>query len=181
MIRCLWGIVIALMLAGCAGHPLPDDVTRHSTLAIVKAIRCEAGAALQDTPSWADKGAIGLVFDFDIFEHNNATLGLDLKKIFPTGTFTMNVPPSTDLQREGHRRFTIVDALKDLKDLWKPSATACSQEAIQTNFAYPIVGTIGLNEVMHTAIGIDLLGAQGEAVTGSKAFQAGCQRFSPMN
>lgn len=37
-----------LLLAGCAIHPLPEDVTRETTYAIVQKIRCEAREALDD-------------------------------------------------------------------------------------------------------------------------------------
>jgi hypothetical protein len=158
MIRCFSGLAAALMLSGCAGHPLPEDVTRKSTVSIVMAIRCEAGQAiLKHAPDWAyEKGAIGFVFDFDITEHNHAGVNFGLTKIFPSGTFTMSVPPSTDLTREAHRRFTIIDSFKELKQA--ALGPSCSPEGIQSNFAYPIAGSIGLDEVIHTAIGIDKLG-----------------------
>ena len=38
----------ALLLDGCALHPLPDDVTGRSTFQIVQKIRCEARAALNE-------------------------------------------------------------------------------------------------------------------------------------
>jgi len=38
----------ALLLAGCALHPLPDDVTGRSTFQIVQKIRCEARDALNE-------------------------------------------------------------------------------------------------------------------------------------
>jgi hypothetical protein len=162
MIRCFWGFVVAMILSGCATHPLPEDVTRRSTLAIVKAIRCEAVRATQDprhVPEWvydggANGGAIGLVFDFDITENNTAGLNLGLTKIFPSGMFTMNVPPNSALMREAHRTFTIVDTFAELKK----AEADCSQEAIQSNFPYPIAGEVGLTEVIDTAIGIDQLG-----------------------
>jgi hypothetical protein len=154
-ITCFWGLVIALTLIGCAGHPLPENVARQSTYAIAKAIRCEAREAIKNYASnpGYDKGAIGFVFDFDITEHNNATLNFGLKKLFPSGTFMMNVPPSTDLKREAHRRFTIVDTFGELRQ-----AKDCSPEAIQASFVYPIVGSVGLDEVIQTAIRIDQLG-----------------------
>jgi hypothetical protein len=37
-----------LFLGGCAIHPLPDDVTRHSTYQIVEKIRCEGREALDN-------------------------------------------------------------------------------------------------------------------------------------
>jgi hypothetical protein len=163
MIRCFWGFVVAMILSSCATHPLPEDVTRRSTLTIVKAIRCEAVQALREqrpTNNWVyDGGAIGLVFDFDITEHDSAGLNLGLSKIFPSGMFTMNVAPTSDLMRDAHRTFTIVDTFKDLKKV------DCSQEAIQANFSYPIAGEVGLKEVIDTAIGIDQLG-QAQPITG---------------
>jgi hypothetical protein len=173
MIRCLWGLVIALMLCGCAGHPLPENVTRKSTYAIVKAIRCEAREAILKFASnpFYDKGAIGFVFDFDITEHDTASLDFGLTKLFPPGSFTMHVPPKTDLTREGHRRFTIVDTFGELKQ-----AKDCTPQAIQANFAYPIAGSIGLEEVISTAIGIDQLGQeqpQDPAISGIKTLPGG--------
>jgi hypothetical protein len=39
--------VIASILTGCSIHPIPDDVTRESTLSIVQAIRCETRSAIR--------------------------------------------------------------------------------------------------------------------------------------
>src|SRR5262249_41293174 len=41
-------VAISLGAAGCAIHPLPDDVTGISTHLIVKRIRCEARDAVKD-------------------------------------------------------------------------------------------------------------------------------------
>ena len=148
-------VIGALTLSGCAVHPLPDQVTRESTLAIVTAIRCEAQAAiLEYAPSPAfDKSAIGFVFDFNITEHNHAGLDLTLHKSFPHGTFDLTVAGSkSDLMRSAQRKFTLIDHFSELKQ------AKCSQEALQSRFDYPIAGSIGLNEVIRTAIGIDQLG-----------------------
>lgn len=42
----------AAALAGCSIHPIPDDVTRDSTVSIVQAIRCETRSAIR--PQLAD-------------------------------------------------------------------------------------------------------------------------------
>jgi hypothetical protein len=158
--RCFCGVVVALILSGCAVHPLPEDVTRRSTLAIVKAIRCEAKqAVIHQAPDLVYNGsAIGFLFDFNITEFNSAGLNLGFNKVFPGGTFNLTVPPTSSLQREAERKFTMVDTFLDLKN------ADCSQEAIQSNFAYPIAGSIGLNEVIGTAIGIDKLGRKLDSV-----------------
>src|SRR5260370_31141080 len=155
-------VVGALTLSGCAVLPLPDQVTREATLAIVTAIRCEAQAAvLEYAPGREfDQGAIGFVFKFDITEHNHAALDLAFQKTFPHGTFELNFGGSTaelagntDLTRQATRNFTVVDTFAELK------LAKCSPEALRSRFDYPIAGSIGLNEVIRTAIGIDQLGS----------------------
>jgi hypothetical protein len=154
MTKCLWSVVVALILSGCSVHPLPDQVTGQSTLAIVTAIRCEARQAiLEHAPSSAyDQGAIGFVFDFNITEENSASLGLGFQELLSKSTFNLNLAPSSALTRKADRRFTIVDTFLELKH------ANCSQEALQSRFHYPIAGAVGLNEVIGTAIGIDSLG-----------------------
>lgn len=159
MTKYLWSAILAMVLAGCSVHPLPEDVTRQPTLAIVTAIRCEAGLAiLSNAPSPAfDKGAIGFLFDFDIFEHNHAALDLSFSQPFSNGRFDLGLSGgNSDLMREAHRRFTMVDTFLELKQAVRLGK--CSPEALQSRFHYPIAGAIGLDEVIRTAIGIDQLG-----------------------
>src|SRR5882724_7940035 len=47
MLRIVFFVCCALGTAGCAIHPLPDDVTRLATRQIVYYIRCEARAAIK--------------------------------------------------------------------------------------------------------------------------------------
>ena len=47
MLRIVVLLCFALGMAGCAIHPLPDDVTRLATREIVFHIRCEARAAIR--------------------------------------------------------------------------------------------------------------------------------------
>lgn len=47
-IKCVAVVGLALLLAGCAIHPLPEDVTRETTFLIVQKIRCEARDALKN-------------------------------------------------------------------------------------------------------------------------------------
>jgi len=111
-----------------------------------------------------DKGAIGFVFDFNITEHNHAALDLTFQKSFPSGTFELMLSGTsaelgnTDLQRQSQRNFTLIDVFSELKQ------AKCSQEALQSRFDYPIAGSIGLSEVIRTAIGIDQLGSRAVGV-----------------
>jgi hypothetical protein len=159
MTRYFLSVVMAVILTGCAVHPLPDQVTRQSTLAIVTAIRCEAGQAILEyarDPAY-DGGAIGFFFDFDITEHNHAGLDLTFRQPFSIGAFQLDLSGgNSDLLREAHRRFTMVDTFLELKQA--VTQAKCSPEALQSRFHYPIAGAIGLNEVIGTAIGIDNLG-----------------------
>jgi hypothetical protein len=43
-----WVFMSAFLLSGCAIHPLPEDITGNTTLAIVQKVRCEGFAALND-------------------------------------------------------------------------------------------------------------------------------------
>jgi hypothetical protein len=154
MTKCFRNVVVALILGGCAVHPLPEQVTGQSTLAIVTAIRCEARHAILEhaASSAFDKGAIGFVFDFNITEHNTANLNLGFNQTLPKSTFNLNLAPNSALTRTAERRFTMVDTFLELKK------ANCSQEALQSRFHYPIAGAIGLDEIIRTAVGIDSLG-----------------------
>ena len=53
MPRVLGGALVALLVSGCAIHPLPEDVTGVKTSDIVKQIRCEARQAVFEyTVNW---------------------------------------------------------------------------------------------------------------------------------
>ena len=158
MTRFLWSIVAILALGGCAIHPLPEQVTRQSTLAIVTAIRCEAQSEILNLNTIYDTGAIGYIFDFDITEHNHAGIDLAFKRAFSAGSFELTLSDgNSDLRREAHRRFTMVDKFKDLRD------ADCSQTTLQSRFMYPIAGSIGMGEVIRTTVDIDLLAHGGLA------------------
>jgi hypothetical protein len=158
MLRVVFGMAAVLILVGCSVHPLPDQVTRQSTLGIVTAIHCEAQQAiLEHAPEPAfNKGAIGYIFDFDIIEHNQAGLDVAFSQPFISGgAFDLTLTGAkADLLRRAERRFTIVDTFEELK------RADCSEELRRSRFKYPIAGSIGLNEVIATFIGIDQLGVR---------------------
>jgi hypothetical protein len=167
MRKIVFGIAGGLVLGGCSVHPLPDQVTRQSTLGIVTAIRCEAQQAIFEhaaAPAFSG-GAIGYIFDFDITEHNNAGIDLSFKQPFLSGgAFDLTlIGTNADLKRQAERRFTIVDTFEELK------RADCSEELRRSRFKYPIAGSIGLNEVIATFIGIDQLGVRRLPVDGVPA------------
>jgi hypothetical protein len=162
-----WGIAaIAPMLVGCAAHPRVDDVTRKSTVAIVKQIRCEARQAVLDYAyHYKDSSpfninyktaAIAYDFTFDITEENKAgadatwrlpyTLGAgDFFSLFANGHFDRN--------RFTHRTFRIIDSFEELYN------TKCNDVLPQPeNLIYPVSGEIGMYEVIKTFIKTQQIG-----------------------
>jgi hypothetical protein len=155
MFKLLSRFVGGLFFAGCAVHPLPDQVTRQSTVGIVTAIRCEARQAILEHASAAsyNDGAIGYIFDFNIMEENSAGLDMTFKKPFGNGEFDLTLSgANADLKRQAERKFTIIDTFGELK------RAVCSDEIVRSRFKYPIAGSVGLNEVISTFMGLDRLG-----------------------
>jgi hypothetical protein len=148
---------ISLGTAACAVHPLPEDVTGVSTVAIVNKIRCEAAEAVQR--SWDkfkgnldvndqgifDRTAIAFSFTFDIMETNNVDATLNLSKIITNGTVTADPSAGMDRSRENTRTFTVIDHFGEMK-----RRTDCPQFATGKNYIYPIVGRIGVGEMTDT-------------------------------
>jgi|SoiMethySBSTD1v2_1073268.scaffolds.fasta_scaffold48037_2 hypothetical protein len=158
------GAILAALFTtlGCSMHPLPEDVSRKDTYDIVRKIRCEAAEGLSKF-NLEDliivNTFIGYDFDFDITEKNNlgtdgarGTLTLEQKLLSPSGTFKLDVKPVAERSRQTQRTFRLIESLKDLKKLdYKKCAP------IEANWAYPITGSIGINEVVETYIGLEKL------------------------
>jgi hypothetical protein len=140
--------VLVTTLAGCSTHPLPDDVTRKTTFAIVEQIRCEAQRAVTayaDYAGYYKTAAIAYEFDFQIDEHNNAQA--DGRWTIPFaggGSFSLLADAGSQRGRNAHRNFKIVDGFDELR------AINCTPEALQQNWIYPIAGDIGIYEVVST-------------------------------
>jgi hypothetical protein len=153
------------LLSACSVHPLPDDVTRTSTADIVKSIRCEALAGLDSLkPEEQSLAApiikatkIGFDFQFNITEKNSARGDpkSSLLSFANGGKVTGDLAGSADLQRTNLRQFTVID---DLTDLLKPESRAmCSDRTSRANWAYPIGGTVGMDEVVRTYLKLEIL------------------------
>src|SRR5215470_8480165 len=152
------GAIVAILvtpLLGCSMHPLPEDVSRKNTYDIVKKIRCEAAEGLRayaaNDPIVVNT-FIGYDFDFDITENNSlgtngarGIVSLEQKLLSPSASFKLDVKPYAEASRETHRTFRIIESLKVLKRL---DEQQCSPT--QANWAFPITGAIGINEVVET-------------------------------
>jgi hypothetical protein len=154
---------ISLGMTACAIHPLPEDVTGVPTVAIVNKIRCEAAEAVQiGWDNWKNRvasqeelfnrSAIAYNFTFDITETNFVDATLDLTRIITNGTGTAAFSGGVDRTRQNTRTFTIVDHFKDLRDV--NLRTQCAQFATGKNYVYPIIGKIGVGEMVDTFIAL---------------------------
>jgi hypothetical protein len=176
---------LALSLAGCSTHPLPENhplsLPRASTFDIVQRARCEAKAALEPLRRGKRKAhvdkivastSIGYYFSFVITERNNATGGsLDFTKPWapPSGkTFTLDLSGEAARSRKNTRHFTIIE---DLADVASIKAGDCP-EAVGTNVAYPISGSLGIDEVVRSYIGVERVSDLDEDVVAEGAGKA---------
>lgn len=137
-------------LTACAAHPLPEDVTRKSTFAIVQQLRCEARAgiiAANLSGTTLEATYIGFDFQFDITENNKATAGsLGFTHPFSDGKFLLNFSGGAERTRQAQRFVRVVQLFSDLK-----TDTTCGDNgAPYANLVYPIAGKIGLDEVVGT-------------------------------
>jgi hypothetical protein len=197
--------VCAFLLAGCAVHPLPENVTRDTTYDIVQKIRCEGREALdaisvrllrtspdptvlafadrveagtltvidlfepkgpyigllnQVLPKWVlelfktyTTSAVTFDFDFMITENNHNGAIADFRMPIVAGLFSLGAHAGANFDRQSHRKFQIVNSFYELHHL---SRDYCSNIVARIgNFAYPITGKIGLEEVFSTFVDLD--------------------------
>ena len=148
-------IGLSLIVAACAIHPLPEDVTGIPTNEIVQKIRCEARSAVRDNLNNARRQnlsdvAIAYNFSFDMTEINNLDPVANLSKTMHRGMFTANASGNFDRTRENIRTFTITDSFVEL--LTKVKDEDCRGLAEGKNYLYPITGDIGIYEMIDTFI-----------------------------
>jgi hypothetical protein len=152
--RSLLAIGISILLGGCAIHPLPENVTGVKTTRIVHRIRCEARAAVLEE---ADKlhspqalhalKTIGIVYSFSL--SGTETDGFTPSATFISGGWTFNPAVGDTVIRQNVRTFTIIDNFQVLRQM---DGNRCEAEPTGPNYQYPIVGTIGIGEMIKTFI-----------------------------
>src|SRR5262249_51483440 len=140
-ISCCAAAGVASGLAGCAVHPLPQDVSFANTVQIVRRVRCEAKEGLEAVLKAASQDAtrrkhvekiiagttIGFEFKFKMSEDNKAAGGLltftrDGAK--PGESFELTVDANLNGEtaadksvRRNTRIFRVIDDLNELKDV----------------------------------------------------------------
>jgi hypothetical protein len=143
-------LVFALLtpfVAGCAIHPLPDDVTRETTHSIVQKIRCEAQrGVLEQGRRLGDNTTLGYEFDFHITEINTAQGSFTLTDLFKNGSFGLTGSVGADRTRDATRNFRFTDTFGELR------RTDCRPEILAKNWIYPIAGDVGMYEAVATFV-----------------------------
>ena len=138
---------LAALIGGCSVHPLPDDVTGVSTYEIVQQIRCEAARAVKDRAPQYKDAFIAYEFEFHITEDNKKTADATFKIPYLSGEmFSVKVDGGFEKNRDAVRNFRLVDQFNS-----KASAD-CFNSTLRKNLIYPIVGDIGIYEVVATFV-----------------------------
>jgi hypothetical protein len=181
-----WLLPVALSgsFGACAIHPLPENVTGVKTAGIVHRIRCEARDAvdqaqrrliqrLEQVRSARRREIIesrqnilrqiGIVFSFSLQgqeQDNLSTASATFAQPLSNGSFTFNPSVGDSVTRGNIRTFTVIESFSSLL---KMSSDRCRSEPTGPNYQYPIVGTIGVAEMIDTFVNLALytgLGAE---------------------
>jgi hypothetical protein len=165
-IRALIPMVCSWELGACAIHPLPENVTGVKTVQIVHRIRCEARDAVVHAANWLssrnklkklqilESTAIVYAFSLEGMESDNFQASTSFVKPLTNSTQTYNPSLGDNLMRQNTRTFTVVDNFSVLYH--KMDAKKCETEPTGSNYQYPIVGTIGVHEMINTFINLTL-------------------------
>jgi hypothetical protein len=164
-IHMIGAIGLSCSLIACAIHPLPENVTGVSTARLVHRIRCEARdavwAAIDQVKSRHSKHEneelnileqTGVVYAFALSgdETNNYSATAIFTKALAHVVWTDNPNLSDVLDRKNVRSFTVIDNFQTLS---KINEEKCMRvRAPGPNYQYPIVGTIGVAEMVHTFV-----------------------------
>ena len=146
---------MAFLLAGCAIHPEPEDVTApDATIDIVQRIRCEARAVVLQLPAGVPNSFMVYRFTFKIMEKDDLT-GVEntLADPFSRGTFGLNLSGKNTRHRTTERRFIFEDSFAELLAL--NVQADCPSHTPHGRWIYPITGRIGMDEVINTYVDLD--------------------------
>jgi hypothetical protein len=144
-------------LTACAIHPVPENVTGVRTSQIVHRNRCEARDAVYRIYGWLNghnkvaaaaalqKMGIVLSYILQMQETDGLTASTNFEQLLTRGTFTFNPGAGDSLMRENKRTFTVADNFTTLMKI-----EDCDVQASASNYQYPIVGTIGIDETIQT-------------------------------
>jgi hypothetical protein len=98
-------------------------------------------------------------FSFDITEDNGASGTVDPIRLFTNGTAGIGLSASGDFKRENLRHFIVSETAKDL--LENPDIPCAPEDAYRfPNYAYPVSGQIGINELISTFFDLNEINGQ---------------------
>jgi hypothetical protein len=168
--RCCIASGLALSLAGCAIRPLPENhplnFPRAATFDIVQRVRCEAKAGLESFKGRRDwdhvakiiaATSIGFDFQFIMVENTNLTDGgltffRKATSPAPKGGLEVDLSGSATRERSDVRAFRVIEDLADV------ARADCSDfERPGPNLAYPISGSLRVDEVVRTYIQLEVI------------------------
>jgi hypothetical protein len=157
VIRRLIAIASSFGVGACAIHPLPEDVTGVDTRQIVHRIRCEARDAVYAarTPKRLDAlNEMVIVYSFSLqgTEIDGFTPSATFVAPVTSGAWAFNPSVGDTVTRANVRTFTIVDNYKTLAALSgsRKDHDHCATVPTGVNYQYPIVGRIGVGEMIKT-------------------------------
>jgi len=149
-------IMLCCILGACAIHPLPENVTGVKTAQIVHRNRCEAQTALihitnklsskhHNPPAITELNKMGMVMSYSLLmsETDNLTVSTTFEGFLRTGSASFNPNGFNNLSRQNTRTFTVADNYETLMRMKQ-----CDLEPVGRNYEYPIVGTIGIAEMI---------------------------------
>jgi hypothetical protein len=105
----------------------------------------------------------GIAYNFDLTmtENNDLTGGADFLKPLFNGKFTLGVSAGAMRERKNNRIFTITDTFGSLIQKVNTPVRGhryCDGHVVYANYIYPIVGRVGVDEVVRTFIRLTLFG-----------------------
>jgi hypothetical protein len=160
----------AIWAAGCSMHPVPEshilNFPRASTFDIVQRVRCEAKAGVDSQRSRRSKkrrehiekiiGATVIGYDFELVMTEDSSIGGGVGFLRPTALpskrkLDVDVGASSSQTRANTRNFRIIEPLADVANI---KAEDCPEKP-GPNLAYPISGSLSVDEVVRTYIRLE--------------------------
>jgi hypothetical protein len=97
----------------------------------------------------------GIAFDFTFgsTEDDSATLTADPVRLITNGMAGINFGSTGDFNRDNSRKFTVTETFDKL--LFKEDIKNCTRDLGAQNYAYPVAGVIGIDELISTFIDLN--------------------------
>jgi hypothetical protein len=111
--------------------------------------RTRRGGQIPVATSQAGVGRIGIVYSFSL--SGTETDAFTPSATFTSGAWTFNPAVGDTVMRQNVRTFTIIDNFQVLRQM---DGKKCEAEPAGPNYQYPIVGTVGISEMIETFIAL---------------------------